>query len=148
MEYDADEALKLNNQLCFPLYAAARKVVGLYTPYLKPLGLTYTQYITFLVLWEQDGLSVSEICTRLHLDSGTLTPLLKKMETEGWVERRRSEKDERSVQVFLTEEGRALKQKAADIPAKVGACIALDPLEAKQLYDILYRILDERTEEA
>ena len=148
MEYDADEALKLNNQLCFPLYAAARKVVGLYTPYLKPLGLTYTQYITFLVLWEQDGLSVSDICARLHLDSGTLTPLLKKMETEGWVERRRSEKDERSVQVFLTEEGRALKQKAADIPAKVGACIALDPKEAKQLYDILYRILDERTEEA
>ena len=148
MEYDADEALKLNNQLCFPLYAAARKVVGLYTPYLKPLGLTYTQYITFLVLWEQDGLSVGEICARLRLDSGTLTPLLKKMETEGWVERRRSAKDERSVQVFLTEKGRALKQKAADIPAKVGACIALDPLEAKQLYDILYRILDERTEEA
>ena len=78
MQYDPDEALKLKNQICFPLYAAARRITGAYTPYLKPLGLTYTQYITFMVLWEQDGLSVSEICSRLCLDSGTVTPLLKK----------------------------------------------------------------------
>ena len=95
MGYDPNEALKLKNQLCFPLYAAARRVTGVYTPYLKPLGLTYTQYIVFMVLWEQDGLQVSEIGERLLLDSGTLTPLLKKMEAQGYLTRTRSKLDER-----------------------------------------------------
>ena len=81
--YNPDEALKLSNQLCFPLYAAARKIVGAYTPYLKPLGITYTQYITFMVLWEKDDILVGEICEKLHLDNGTVTPLLKKMQDEG-----------------------------------------------------------------
>ena len=139
--YDPNEALKLENQLCFPLYAAARKVVAAYTPYLKPLGLTYTQYITFMVLWEKDGLSVSEICGRLMLDSGTITPLLKKMEASGWVERRRSTEDERSVQIYLTEDGRAMKEKAAEIPQKTGSCIDLEPAEAAHLYELLHRIL-------
>ena len=139
--YDPNEALKLENQLCFPLYAAARKVVAGYTPYLKPLGLTYTQYITFMVLWEKDGLSVSEICSRLMLDSGTITPLLKKMEASGWVERRRSTEDERSVQIYLTESGRAMKEKAAELPQKAGSCIDLEPAETAHLYELLYRIL-------
>ncbi|MBQ3661326.1 MAG: MarR family transcriptional regulator [Firmicutes bacterium] len=141
MQYDPDEALKLKNQICFPLYAAARRITGAYTPYLKPLGLTYTQYIAFMVLWEQDGLSVSEICSRLCLDSGTVTPLLKKMETAGWVRRRRSAEDERSVQIFLTEEGRAMKQKVSDVPRQVGSCFCLNAEDAQKLYVLLYQIL-------
>ena len=142
MEYDPVEALRLDNQLCFPLYAAARKVTGLYTPYLKPLGLTYTQYIVMLVLWEKDGLSLGEIGERLYLDSGTLTPLLKKLETDGLVSRRRSESDERSVIVTLTDGGAALKAKAAGVPLAVGSCIPLEPQEAAELYRLLHKIMD------
>ena len=141
MSYDPDEALKLKNQICFPLYAAARRVVSMYTPYLKPLGLTYTQYITFMVLWEKDGLSVSEICSRLQLDSGTVTPLLKKMEAEGWVERKRSADDERRVEVYLTSAGRAMKKKVAQVPLKVGSCFHMESAHAQQLYELLYEIL-------
>lgn len=141
--YDSDEALKLENQLCFPLYAASRKIVSAYTPYLKPLGITYTQYITFLVLWEEDGLFVGDICARLHLDNGTLTPLLKKMEKQGFVVRRRDETDERKVRVFLTDEGRAMKERVRDIPRKVGSCVDLDTEEARTLYRLLYKLLDE-----
>ena len=96
-EYDYQEAMKLSNQVCFPLYAAARNVTALYTPFLKPLGLTYTQYIVFLVLWEKDGVTVSELCGKLFLDNGTLSPLLKKMETAGYIERRRSREHRRTV---------------------------------------------------
>jgi DNA-binding MarR family transcriptional regulator len=141
--YDSDEALKLENQLCFPLYAASRKIVSAYTPYLKPLGITYTQYITFMVLWEEDGLFVGDICARLHLDNGTLTPLLKKMEKQGFVVRRRDETDERKVRVFLTDEGRAMKERVHDIPRKVGSCVDLDTEEARTLYRLLYKLLDE-----
>ena len=109
MDYDYHEAMKLGNQLCFPLYAASRNVISPYTPYLKPLGLTYTQYITLLALWEKDGITVGELCGKLMLDNGTLSPLLKKMQQEGLVERTRSEEDERVVVITLTEEGRALK---------------------------------------
>ena len=140
---DSDEALKLENQLCFPLYAASRKIVSAYTPYLKPLGITYTQYITFMVLWEEDGLFVGDICARLHLDNGTLTPLLKKMEKQGFVVRRRDETDERKVRVFLTDEGRAMKERVRDIPRKVGSCVDLDTEEARTLYRLLYKLLDE-----
>ena len=141
--YDSDEALKLENQLCFPLYAASRKIVSAYTPYLKPLGITYTQYITFMVLWEEDGLFVGDICSRLHLDNGTLTPLLKKMEKQGFVVRRRDETDERKVRVFLTDEGRAMKERVRYIPRKVGSCVDLDTEEARTLYRLLYKLLDE-----
>lgn len=137
-----DEALKLQNQLCFPLYAAARKTVGLYTPYLKPLGLTYTQYIVFLVLWEKDGISVNEICERLMLDSGTITPLLKKLEKSGYIERVRSKQDERSVVVNLNEKGKELKEQVKDIPLKIGSCINLSEDEAKMLYSILYKLME------
>ena len=114
MEYDYHEAMKLSNQLCFPLYAAARNVTGLYTPWLKPLGLTYTQYIVFLVLWEKDGISVTEIGEKLMLDNGTLSPLLKKLEKAGYVERHRRHEDDRVVEITLTDAGRALREKAED----------------------------------
>ena len=138
-----EDALKLENQLCFPLYAAARKVTGAYTPLLKPLGITYTQYIVLLVLWEKDGQTVGAIGDLLHLDNGTLTPLFKKMETEGIVTRLRSKEDERRVTIQLTEKGKALKKQAEGIPAKIGACIHLNQEDARSLYRILYQILDD-----
>ncbi|MBQ6371831.1 MAG: MarR family transcriptional regulator [Oscillospiraceae bacterium] len=144
MEYDYKEAMKLSNQLCFPLYAAARNVTGLYAPCLKPLGLTYTQYIVFLVLWEKDGLSVSEIGEKLMLDNGTLSPLLKKMEQEGYVERRRSPEDDRVVKITLTEKGRQLQEKAKDVPVKVACCIDLPEEKARQLYKLLYELLENQ----
>ena len=144
MEYNSDEALKLENQLCFPLYAAARKIVGAYTPYLKPLGLTYTQYILFLVLWEKDHITVSEICERLMLDSGTVTPLLKKLEAKGYLRRERCDCDERCVSVILTEAGYAMKENAREIPMKVGSCLALSPEKAQELYSILYQLLENK----
>ena len=144
MEYDYHEAMKLVNQLCFPLYAAARHVTGLYTPVLKPLGLTYTQYIVFLVLWEKDGLTVGEISEKLLLDNGTLSPLLKKMEQAGYVRRERSREDERVVVITLTEAGRALQEKAKDVPAKVAGCIDLPPEKAQALYGLLYELLENQ----
>ena len=142
MEYNSDEALKLGNQLCFPLYAAARKITGYYSPFLRPLGLTYTQYIVFMVLWEKDGITVGEICEKLRLDSGTLTPLLKKMEKEGYVTRVRCRDDERRVIISLTDQGYALKEKVREIPMKVGSCVRLSGEEAGTLYSLLYKILD------
>ena len=144
MEYDYHEAMKLSNQLCFPLYAASRNVISLYTHWLKPLGLTYTQYLVFLVLWERDGLTVGEICERLMLDNGTLSPLLKKMQQAGYVEKKRSEADDRVVVVTLTDEGRALQERAKDVPAHVAGCIDLAPEKAKQLYTLLYELLDNK----
>ena len=144
MDYDYQEAMKLANQLCFPLYAAARHVTGLYTPVLKPLGLTYTQYIVFLVLWEKDGLTVGEIGEKLLLDNGTLSPLLKKMEQAGHVRRERSREDERVVVITLTEAGRTLREKAKDVPAKVAGCIDLPPEKAQALYGLLYELLENQ----
>ena len=141
MDCDYRETMKLANQLCFPLYAAARNVTGLYTPWLKPLGLTYTQYIVFLVLWEKDGISVTEIGERLMLDNGTLSPLLKKMEQAGFVERRRCRRDDRVVEITLTEKGRVLQEKAKDIPGHVARCIDLPPEKARMLYELLYELL-------
>ena len=145
MNTSEHEVMKLSNQLCFPLYAAARNVTGLYTPWLKPLGLTYTQYIVFLVLWEKDGLSVSEIGEKLMLDNGTLSPLLKKMEQAGYVERRRCRGDDRVVEITLTEAGKALQEKAKDIPAHVAGCIDLPPEKAQMLYTLLYELLGNQT---
>lgn len=137
-EYDA---LKLENQLCFPLYAAAREVVKRYRPYLDELDLTYTQYISMMVVWEEKEITVKALGEKLFLDSGTMTPVLKSLEAKGYVTRKRSTADERSVSVFLTEKGEALKQRAADVPAKVAGCIKLDADEAIKLYEILYKIL-------
>ena len=135
------DALKLENQLCFPLYACSRSIVNLYTPFLKPLGLTYTQYIVFLVLWEQDGITVGELGAKLHLDNGTITPLLKKMQDKGYVTRERSKSDERVVIVSLTDEGRALREEAVKIPASIGQCVPLEPDETATLYELLYKVL-------
>ena len=144
MNYDYHEAMKLSNQMCFPLYAASRSVISLYTPWLKPLGLTYTQYLVFLVLWERDGITVGEICNRLMLDNGTLSPLLKKMQQAGYIDRKRSEEDDRIVLITLTEEGRALQEKAKEIPGKVAECIDLPPEKAQMLYTLLYEMLENR----
>lgn len=144
MEYDYHEAMKLGNQLCFPLYAAARNVTGLYAPCLRPLGLTYTQYIVLLVLWEKDGISVTEIGEKLRLDNGTLSPLLKKLEQAGYVKRQRSREDERVVVVSLTDGGRKLQEKAKDVPLKVAGCIDLPPEKARLLYELLYELLENR----
>ena len=144
MEYNYKEAMKLDNQLCFPIYAAARAVTSAYTPFLKPLGLTYTQYILFLVLWEKDGLTVGEICKRLMLDSGTLSPVLKKLRQQGYIEKRQSTADERSFIITLTEKGRMLQEEAKDIPLQIGKCFNIAPEKAKQLYDLLYELLDEQ----
>ena len=142
MKNETYEQLKLENQLCFPLYAAARAVVGKYGPLLKELGLTYTQYIVMMVLWENDGVSVRSLGEKLHLDSGTLTPLLKKLENIGYVTRKRSEEDERVVLVSLTDTGRGLKEKAAEVPGEVASCVPLTPEEAAALYGLLYKIID------
>ena len=141
MDQDYREAMKLSNQLCFPLYAAARSVISLYTPLLKPLGLTYTQYLVFLVLWEKDGLPVGEICGKLMLDSGTLSPLLKKMEQAGYIERRRGSEDDRVVLITLTEKGKKLQEKAKDVPREAGSCVELPPEKAQTLYALLYELL-------
>ena len=137
-----DESMKLDSQLCFPLYAASRKIVSLYTPHLKPLGITYTQYIMFLVLWEQDGITVGELCKRLMLDTGTVTPMLKNTEKQGLIRRERSVEDERVVVITLTDEGKALYKKARDIPSRIGSCVKLTKSEAAALYKTLYKLLE------
>lgn len=149
MEFDYKEAMKLSNQLGFPLYAASRSVTNLYTQYLKPLGLTYTQYIVFLALWEKDGITVGELCDRLLLDNGTLTPLLKKMQAAGYVERHRSENDDRVVIITLTGAGKEMQKRAKDIPMNVSACIDLPRNKAQTLYSLLYEIIkmSNKTEE-
>ena len=138
MTYDS---LKLENQLCFPLYAASREIIKLYKPYLDELDLTYTQYITMLLLWEHHTLTVKEMGALLYLDSGTLTPLLKKLEAKGYLTRVRSTEDERSVVVSLTDMGEALKEQAKHIPGQLAACVKLTREEAAQLHRLLYRIL-------
>ena len=136
------DPLKLENQLCFPLYACAKEVVRKYKPFLDELDLTYTQYITMLVLWEKEKVGVKELGERLYLDSGTLTPVLKSLEQKGYVVRTRPESDERTLLVTLTEAGQKLKDQAVSIPGKmVSSCVALSAEEAAQLYVILYKIL-------
>ena len=145
-EKDNNVTMKLETQLCFPLCAAARSVTGLYTPWLKQLGLTYTQYITFLVLWEKDGIPVGEICEKLMLDNGTVSPRLKKMENAGYITRSRSAEDDRVVVITLTEQGREMQVRARDIPEKVVECIDLTPEKAMKLYELLYELLGKKGE--
>jgi DNA-binding MarR family transcriptional regulator len=135
------DALLLKNQLCFPLYAVSKEVVRLYKPFLDEIGLTYTQYIAMLVLWEKRSVTVKELGEYLYLDSGTLTPLLKKMEAQGLVSRQRNAADERSVIVSLTKAGDALRDRAADIPERIGKCIPISSEESESLYRLLYKIL-------
>lgn len=136
-----NEKLKLENQLCFPLYACAKEVVRRYTPLLEPLGLTYTQYIVMMVLWEHKSISVGDMGRRLFLDSGTLTPLLKKMERNGWLNRQRSKDDERVVIVSITDTGEALQEIVSEVPVKMALCVKLESDEALQLYTLLNKML-------
>jgi len=141
MKQSKYDALKLENQLCFPLYACSREIVKRYKPFLDEIGLTYTQYIAMMVLWERKRVNVKELGECLYLDSGTLTPLLKKLESKGFVTRMRSDKDERNLVVAITEEGEKLKDKAVEIPFQIAGCTNLTPEEGVQLYGILYRNL-------
>ena len=135
------DALKLSNQLCFPLYVCSKEVIKKYRPQLDELGLTYTQYITMMALWEEGSLSVKELGDRLYLDSGTLTPLLKSLEVKGYVSRCRLESDARVLAVSLTKSGRELREKALPIPSTVAACTNLDMDDARELYALLYKLI-------
>ena len=137
------ESLLLKNQICFPLYACSKEVIRRYKPFLDELDLTYTQYIAMMVLWEKKSLHVNELGEYLFLDSGTLTPLLKKLEQKGYIERNRCEDDERSVLVCITQKGEGLREEALKVPAAMGSCIHLSQEEAAFLYQILYKILGE-----
>ena len=135
------DSLKLENQICFPLYACAKEIVRKYKPHLDLLELTYTQYITMMVLWEKKELNVKELGTCLYLDSGTLTPVLKKLESKGYLKRTRSKEDERNLIVSITQEGEQLKERALEVPEKMARCVHLEPQEAMQLYHLLYKVL-------
>lgn len=141
MKHSKYDALKLENQICFPLYACSREIVKRYKPFLDEIGLTYTQYIAMMVMWERKSVNVKELGECLYLDSGTLTPLLKKLESKGFVTRMRSDKDERNLVVAITDEGEKLKDKAVEIPFQIAGCTNLTPEEGVQLYGILYKIL-------
>lgn len=135
------DALKLENQLCFPLYACSKEVIRQYRPHLEKLDLTYTQYITMMVLWSQNKINVKELGKKLFLDSGTLTPVLKSLELKGYVSRSRSMEDERVLIIEITDTGMALRQQAVSVPEKMGACLKLNSEEALQLYRLLYKML-------
>ena len=140
---DKYDSLKLENQLCFPLYACAKEVVKKYKPFLDELDITYTQYIAMMVMWEHKTMNVKELGEYLFLDSGTLTPLLKTLEKKGFVTRTRSKEDERNLIVSVTEEGLALRDRALDIPKKVVGCIQLEKEEAKELYVLLHKLMEK-----
>ena len=141
--------LRLEHQLCFPLYAASKEIVRRYKPLLDPFDLTYTQYITMMALWEHQSLSVSELGECLYLNSATLTPVLKRLEAKGYISRRRSTEDERSVIVSITSEGMELQEKALQVPYQMGSCICMDQADAlalKKLLDKLLESFDTETE--
>ncbi len=135
------DMLKLENQLCFPLYACSKEIIRRYKPFLDPLDLTYTQYIALMVLWEKKSVTVKALGDCLYLDSGTMTPVLKKLESKGYISRTRSTEDERSVVVSLTEKGGALKEQAMHIPGQLDECVKLSREEAAQLHSLLYKTL-------
>jgi len=138
---DQYAALKIENQICFPLYACSREIIKSYKPFLDEIDLTYTQYITMMVLWEHKTMNVKAMGEQLYLDSGTLTPVLKKLEGKGYITRQRSTADERNLVVTITDAGEALKEKAVTVPAEIAKCSNLEPTEAAELYRILYKIL-------
>jgi len=141
MEENRYEVLKLKNQLCFPLYACSREVVKRYKPFLDKVDLTYTQYIAMMVMWEKKSLNVKELGECLYLDSGTLSPLIKKLEAKGLLTRKRSDKDERNLIVEITAEGEKLRERALEIPIQIMGCTNLSEDEAMLLYHLLYKIL-------
>lgn len=140
-----NEQLRLENQICFPLYAASRLVIQEYQPYLDQLGITYPQYLVLMVLWETDSIAVSEITQRLILNTNTVTPILKRMEAQGLITRRRSEEDERKVIVTLTPRGKQMQIEAASIPERLVASLVssrVNPDDMKTLKDLLHVIID------
>ena len=138
---DKYDAIKIDNQLCFPLYACAKEIVRRYKPFLDEIDLTYTQYIAMMVLWEEKEINVKALGKRLYLDSGTLTPLLKRLEQKNLISRQRDSKDERNLIVSLTAEGEQLKEKAVEVPQKMAGCVTLDEKDAADLYRILHNML-------
>ena len=136
------DCLKLENQLCFPLYACSKEIVRRYTPLLQEINLTYTQYIVMMVMWDKQEMNVKALGERLYLDSGTLTPLLKKLETKKYITRARSKDDERNLVIKITKKGMELREKAKNVPIELGKCVNLDEKEALALYKTLYKILD------
>jgi DNA-binding MarR family transcriptional regulator len=139
--FNPEDALKIDNQICFPLYAAAREVIKAYRPILDEFDLAYTQYIPMMVMWEEKAISVKDMGAKLFLDSGTLTPVLKSLEKKGLITRSRSKEDERVLIAEITEKGEELKKDALQVPQRVAGCISLKPEEAMELYRILYKIL-------
>lgn len=142
------DSLKLDNQICFPLYAASREIIRQYRPFLEELDLTYTQYITMMVFWEVGQINVKELGRRLYLDSGTLTPLLKSLEAKGFVHRSRSKTDERVLNVELTGKGAALRDRAREVPERIRQLVNLEDKEAAELYRLLYKIIGGSEEES
>ena len=136
-----EDSLKLENQLCFPLYACSKEVIRRYKPILEKLDLTYTQYITMMVLWEYGSINVKKLGDMLFLDSGTLTPVLKKLEAKKYISRDRDDKDERNVIISITNKGKELKKQASLVPSEIGKCINLSREEAIELYRLLYKLL-------
>lgn len=141
MDQDRYQPLLLENQLCFPLYACSREVIKGYRPYLEALGLTYTQYVVVLLVWETGTISVRDLGRRLYLDSGTLTPVLKTLEKRGLITRRRSTEDERVLLVTATEECLAIRERAVEIPEAMRRCFPLEKDEMETLYRLLYKVL-------
>jgi len=139
---DKYDNLKLEKQLCFPLYAVSKEIIRKYKPLLDKIDLTYTQYLVMLVLWENKELNVKEIGDKLYLDSGTLTPVLKSLEAKNYISRNRSVNDERNLIISITEDGYKLKDDALEVPIEVSKCINLDEEDAVKLYSILYKILN------
>ena len=135
------DALRLKNQVCFPLYACSKELIRQYTPYLKKLNLTYTQYIVMMVLWEQETVSSKVLAECVHLDYGTLTPVLKKLEYAGYLTRERAAEDERLLTITLTKAGNALKNDALSIPPAIADCMGLTPEEFQTLYTLTYKAL-------
>ena len=135
------DCLKIENQLCFPLYAASREVIKQYNPYLQKIDLTYTQYVAMMVLWDVKKTTVKDLGEKLYLDSGTLTPLLKSLEAKGFVTRSRSKEDERVLIVEITAKGEELKNEAVEIPKAMMGCVKLTQEEAATLYSLLYKVL-------
>nr|WP_018249701.1 MarR family transcriptional regulator [Orenia marismortui] len=134
--------MKLENQLCFPIYLASKEIIKIYKPYLKKLNLTYTQYIVMLVLWEEDNIPVKDIGEKLYLDSGTLTPVLKKLEKKNFILRSRSKEDERVLIISLTTEGISLKDGAYEVPRKAFCKSGLKEEDVSLLKDKLYNLVD------
>ena len=136
------DCLNLENQLCFPLYVCSKEIVRKYKPFLEKIDLTYTQYIVMIILWEYGKMNLKDLGNKMYLDSGTLTPLLKKLEIKGYIKRNKSCEDERNLMIELTKKGESLKDEAIDIPNKSGGCLNLDNEDTTTLYELLYKILN------